>query len=154
MELLTQYVMLAIGIMFTPLSDDVLMITHLTIATPGWALFFTTWLVFTLAFSWFYLVGRGLHRVIPSSQRDSRYLQRAKTLYETYGARIVLVSYFIPGLRHPLHYVAGFTSLKFRTYALYNAISAFLYTGAWFIVVRLASYAPMFQQLQNWVLSF
>lgn len=154
MELLTQYVMLAIGIMFTPLSDDVLMITHLTIATPGWALFFTTWLVFTLAFSWFYLVGRGLHRVIPSSQRDSRYLQRAKTLYETYGARIVLVSYFIPGLRHPLHYVAGFTSLKFRTYALYNAISAFLYTGAWFIVVRLASSVPMFQQLQNWVLSF
>ncbi|WP_445002114.1 DedA family protein [Exiguobacterium alkaliphilum] len=154
MELLTQYVMLAIGIMFTPLSDDVLMITHLTIATPGWALFFTTWFVFTLAFSWFYLVGRGLHRVIPSSRRDSRYLQRAKALYETYGARIVLVSYFIPGLRHPLHYVAGFTSLKFRTYALYNAISAFLYTGAWFIVIRLAGSVPMFQQLQNWVLSF
>lgn len=154
MELLTQYVMLAVGIMFTPLSDDVLMITHLTVAASGRALFFTTWIVFTLAFSWFYLVGRGLHRVIPSSKRDSRYLNRAKALYETYGARIVLISYFIPGLRHPLHYVAGFTSLKFRTYALYNAISAFLYTGAWFIVIRLAGSVPLFQQLQNWVLSF
>ncbi|KDN57903.1 DedA family protein [Exiguobacterium sp. AB2] len=154
MELLTQYVMLAVGIMFTPLSDDVLMITHLTVAPSGWALFFTTWVVFTLAFSWFYLVGRGLHHVIPSSTRDSRYLNRAKALYEKYGSRIVLISYFIPGLRHPIHYVAGFTSLKFRTYALYNALSAFLYTGAWFIVIRLAGYVPMFQQLQNWVLSF
>ncbi len=35
MELLTQYVMLAVGIMFTPLSDDVLMITHLTVAPSG-----------------------------------------------------------------------------------------------------------------------
>ncbi|UTT42535.1 DedA family protein [Exiguobacterium aurantiacum] len=153
MELLTQYVMLAIGIMFTPLSDDVLMITHLTVAPSGLALFITTWVVFTLAFSWFYVVGRGLHRVIPTSKRNSRYLNRAKALYEKHGSRIVLISYFIPGLRHPLHYVAGFTSLKFRTYAFYNAISAFLYTGAWFIVIRLAGDIPAFQQLQNWVLS-
>lgn len=154
MDLLTQYAMLAIGIMFTPLSDDVLMITHLTVAPSGWALFFTTWIVFTLAFSWFYLVGRGLHRVIPSSKHDSRYLNRAKTLYEKYGSRIVLFSYFIPGLRHPIHYVAGFTSLKFRTYMVYNAISAFLYTGAWLIVIRVAGYVPAVQQFQNWVLSF
>lgn len=153
MELLTQYAVLAIGIMFTPLSDDILMITHLTVATPGWTLFLSTWIVFTIAFSWFYLVGRGLHQVIPSSKRNSRYLMRAKALYEKYGSRIVLVSYFIPGLRHPLHYIAGFTSLKFRTYALYNTISAFLYTGAWFLVIRLAGTIPVFQQLQDWVLS-
>ncbi|MCT4782711.1 MULTISPECIES: DedA family protein [Exiguobacterium] len=153
MDLFMQYVMLAVGIMFTPLSDDVLIMTHLTVANPGWFLFFSTWVVFTLAFSWFYLVGRGLHRVIPSSTRDSRYLTRAKTLYETYGARIVLVSYFIPGLRHPLHYVAGFTSLTFRTYFLYNAISAFLYTGAWSVVIRLAGHIPVFQQFQHWVMS-
>lgn len=149
--------MLAIGIMFTPLSDDVLMVTHLTITTvtavPEWLVFLSTWTIFTLAFSWFYLIGRGLNRFIPTSQRDSRYLKRAEALYARYGARVLLVSYFIPGLRHPIHYVAGFTSLSFRTYTLYNTLSALGYTGAWFTVIHLAEHVPVFQQAQDWIMS-
>lgn len=155
--LLTQYVVLAIGIMFTPLSDDVLMVTHLTIttvtATPEWLVFLSTWILFALSFSWFYLIGRGLNRFIPTSKRDSRYLKRAEALYVRFGARVLLVSYFIPGLRHPIHYVAGFTSLSFRTYALYNTLSALGYTGAWFTVIQLAERVPVFQQAQDWILS-
>lgn len=65
MEMIIHYAMLAIGIMFTPLSDDVLMVTHLTVADafiPGWLLFVSTWILFTLTFGWFYLIGKGLHQ--------------------------------------------------------------------------------------------
>lgn len=155
--ILTQYVMLAIGIMFTPLSDDVLMVTHLTITAvttvPEWIVFLSTWIVFTFAFSWFYLIGRGLNRFIPTSKRDSRYLRRAEALYARYGARVILVSYFIPGLRHPIHYVAGFTSLSFRTYTFYNVLSALGYTGTWFTVIQLAERVAIFQQAKDWILS-
>ena len=156
MEWMTHYVMLAVGIMFTPLSDDVLMITHLTVATRAlsdWLLFVSTWFVFTAAFSWFYLVGRGLHRILPTSQKNTRYIKRAEALYQKYGSRIVLVSFFIPGLRHPLHYVAGFTSLPFRTYAFYTTVSAFVYTGAWSLIIRFAGRIPAFAQFQDWVLA-
>ncbi|WP_214696939.1 VTT domain-containing protein [Exiguobacterium sp. s160] len=157
MEMIIHYGMLAIGIMFTPLSDDVLMITHLTVAdafVPGWLLFVSTWILFTLTFGWFYLIGKGLHHILPMRQRESRYLKRAEAFYQKYGARTIMISYFIPGLRHPLHYIAGFTSLKLRTYTLYTTISAFLYTSAWFLVIGLANQIPAFQQFQDWVLSF
>ncbi|MUG21383.1 phosphatase PAP2 family protein [Paenibacillus macerans] len=48
--------------------------------------------------------------------------------FEKYGAKLLFVAYFIPGVRHITGYFCGITRLPFRRYAL------FAYTGAIFWV--------------------
>jgi membrane protein DedA with SNARE-associated domain len=51
-------------------------------------------------------------------------LQRTEKLFQRYGAPLVTVGYFIPGVRHFTAIVAGMSGLPFRKFAL------FAYSGA------------------------
>lgn len=145
MNLLAQLVLLAASIMFTPISDDALLATFLLSTLnqhPVLIIWGTTWITCTLAFSWFYVVGRWLRRLFPNRFTKQKAFQKADTLLSTYGARVLLVSYFLPGARHPIHYIAGFNQMPFRLYQRYNILSAALYSGAWTLALTYLRETP------------
>ncbi|MBP1992725.1 DedA family protein [Paenibacillus eucommiae] len=54
--------------------------------------------------------------------------------FEKYGNKIILVSHFIPGLRHFTGYVSGILGLRFRTFFIYNQIGAALWVAFYTMV--------------------
>ncbi|CAG7633585.1 DedA family protein [Paenibacillus allorhizosphaerae] len=47
--------------------------------------------------------------------------------FDKYGDKLILVSYFIPGLRHFTGYVSGILKVKQRTFFFYNYIGGFVW---------------------------
>jgi membrane protein DedA with SNARE-associated domain len=47
--------------------------------------------------------------------------------FDKYGNKIILVSYFIPGLRHFTGYISGILKVRLRTLLFFNCIGGFLW---------------------------
>jgi len=141
MEYLIAILTLAIGIMFTPASDDLLVATFViyVVANDHASIpsFFITWLICFAAFTWFYGIGQCLNSALPEKKKNGRLLLKAQRLIDRYGTRVIFFSYFIPGLRHPIHYVSGFMKVPLKTYLIYNVSAAAVYSLFWSIAVRL-----------------
>lgn len=137
------FVRLAGGIMFTPLSDDVLMMGHVLLGvmegTHPLKIWLMTWPVFVIAFTWFYLIAR-FFREVPFVKKimKSRFLSQAETILERRGGWAIGLSFFLPGVRHPIHYVAGLLNYPLGRYVAINVAAAGVYTGVWtFLIVRI-----------------
>lgn len=131
--------LLATGIMFTPISDDALIIAyvlyHLEYEATPILIWMMVWSVCILSFTWFYVLGRFFRKFIPARLTMKQSFMRAESFINRYGGWSILLSYFIPGIRHPLHYVAGFTQMKFKHYQLLDIISSCLYAGLWTLLL-------------------
>ncbi|MFD0696473.1 DedA family protein [Paenibacillus sp. GCM10027628] len=60
------------------------------------------------------------------------HLEKTKKYYEKYGNRLLLLSYFIPGLRQFIGYFVGMIRVPYRTFALYAYIGAALWVIVFF----------------------
>jgi len=125
-------VRLAGGIMFTPLSDDVLMMSFAALRLREGmypvVIWLTAWPIFFIAFTWFYLLAR-FFREIPLVKRwmKSRFLERAETIIERRGLWAIGLSFFLPGVRHPIHYVAGLLGYPLPRYLVMTFLAAGVY---------------------------
>lgn len=149
-------VRLAGGIMFTPLSDDVLMMSFAALRLGEGmypvVIWLTAWPVFFIAFIWFYLLAR-FFREIPLVKRwmKSRFLERAETIIERRGLWAIGLSFFLPGVRHPIHYVAGLLGYPLPRYLVMTFLAAGVYTGLWtFLIVQIGE-AVTWSELWNWL---
>lgn len=140
MSLIIAMIGLAGGIMFTPASDDLLVLTFLSYTSASAHSLILTWLILWLicssSFAWFYGVGVGLNHLIPQRNRNTKMLGRAQSLIERHGHKMIFFSYFIPGLRHPVHYTAGFMRIPLKTYLLYSYSAAAFYASLWTSVIQ------------------
>ncbi|WP_059054297.1 DedA family protein [Paenibacillus senegalimassiliensis] len=57
------------------------------------------------------------------------YLQRTRKVYEKYGNKMLLISFFIPGVRQFFGYFVGMIRVPFRTFALYASVGAALWVS-------------------------
>ncbi|WP_313533273.1 VTT domain-containing protein [Exiguobacterium sp.] len=149
-------VRLAGGIMFTPLSDDVLMMSFAALRLREGmypvVIWLTAWPISFIAFTWFYLLAR-FFREIPLVKRwmKSRFLERAETIIERRGLWAIGLSFFLPGVRHPIHYVAGLLGYPLPRYLVMTFLAAGVYTGLWtFLIVRIGE-AVTWSELWNWL---
>lgn len=55
-------------------------------------------------------------------------LDKTSMWFNKYGNRLLLISYFIPGVRHITGYFSGITEISYRKFALNSYIGAFLWT--------------------------
>jgi membrane protein DedA with SNARE-associated domain len=55
------------------------------------------------------------------------YLEKTRTFYGKYGNRLLLFSFFVPGVRQFIGYFAGIAGVPFRTFALYSFIGSALW---------------------------
>ncbi|WHY87219.1 VTT domain-containing protein [Neobacillus novalis] len=56
-------------------------------------------------------------------------LENTSKWFSKYGNKLLIIAYFIPGVRHFTGYFSGITHLKFRTYALYAYSGAFIWVA-------------------------
>jgi membrane protein DedA with SNARE-associated domain len=80
------------------------------------------WIGHKLGAPFFYKYGRKFHLGPEKIERMSRWNQK-------YGRRLLLFSYFIPGVRHVTSIFSGITRLPFRSFAIFSYIGVFLWVG-------------------------
>ncbi|WP_378155971.1 VTT domain-containing protein [Chungangia koreensis] len=57
--------------------------------------------------------------------------------FSKYGAKLLLIAYFIPGIRHVTGYFSGATRLPYRTYAIFAYIGAFIWVSVFISLGKL-----------------
>ncbi|MDC0706529.1 DedA family protein [Priestia sp. AB] len=131
-----ELIRLAVEIMFTPISDDVLMLTQVSIWASKdinpYMVWLSSWITLFIAFLWFFLVGR-FFRQVPFIEKwmAKKWLRKAEKLLNGFGGWAVILAFFVPGVRHPIHYIAGILKFPVKKYLLANFLASSLYSGAW-----------------------
>jgi len=71
------------------------------------------------------------HKIIGHLEKHAggKRLEKMLNWYQLHGEKLLTAGYFIPGLRHVSGYIAGFSKLEFRKFALYSYLGATLWTA-------------------------
>ncbi|GGD93101.1 DedA family protein [Paenibacillus nasutitermitis] len=107
----------------------------------GWILL-CAFLGATIGTTLTYYVGRKLGT--PFFEKYGKYffltpsrLAKITIWFDKYGTKLLLVSYFIPGLRHFTGYVSGALRIPVRTFFLYNHFSALIWVTVYVMIGKL-----------------
>lgn len=65
-------------------------------------------------------------------KNKAKYLLKSKKLIDRYGHFALVISYFIPIVRHILPYLVGMNDMSFKKYALYYYTAGFVWTSIYF----------------------
>jgi len=65
-------------------------------------------------------------------KKKAKYLSKSKELLDQYGRFALVLSYFIPIVRHILPYLVGMNNMPFKTYALFSYTTGFVWTLIYF----------------------
>lgn len=76
----------------------------------------------TLGFTFLRKYGKYIHM-------GSEKLEKTSKWFERYGNKLLVVTYFIPGVRHVTGYFSGITKIPFRKFAIRAYVGAFIWTG-------------------------
>ncbi|MEH7386371.1 VTT domain-containing protein [Bacillus sp. JJ1521] len=74
-------------------------------------------------------------------------LEKTSEWFKKYGNKLLLIAYFIPGVRHITGYFSGITQIPFRTYILYAYSGAFIWTGTFITLGKLLG--PQWEQFHT-----
>jgi membrane protein DedA with SNARE-associated domain len=64
-------------------------------------------------------------------------LEKLAVWFAKYGTKLLVVSYFIPGLRHFTGYVSGILKIRVRTFLLFNSMGALLWVTTYVTIGRI-----------------
>ncbi|MBS4189490.1 VTT domain-containing protein [Bacillus sp. FJAT-49705] len=64
-------------------------------------------------------------------------LEKMSNWFEKYGNKLIVVAFYIPGVRHFTGYFSGITHISFRAYAIYAYLGAFIWTGTFIFLGKL-----------------
>lgn len=92
------------------------------LATSGTSLGMMTTYIIGRKVGWPFFEKYG-HRIFMGEKRR----EVAEKWFERFGSKVVLVSFFIPGVRHFTGYISGLVKLRFRKFFLYMICGAFLW---------------------------
>ncbi|WP_244856781.1 DedA family protein [Priestia megaterium] len=127
-----ELIRLALEIMFTPISDDVIMLTQVGIWASKrinpYMVWMSSWITLFIALLSFFLVGR-FFRQVPLIEKwmAKKWLQKAEKLLDRFGDWAIMLAFFVPGVRHPIHYIAGILKFSLKKYLLANFLASSLY---------------------------
>lgn len=148
LSLIAEYGLLTYGILFatifsetglviTPfLPGDSLLFAAGSIAATGtlniWVLFPLLWSAATLGNVVNYSIGRYVGpRIFRENARILKrsYLERTQRFYESYGAKTIIISRFLPIFRTVGPFVAGVAMMPYSMFVLHTAVGALLWVG-------------------------
>ncbi len=70
-------------------------------------------------------------------KKITNYLTKAQEIFQKYGHYALVLSYYLPVVRHLVPYLAGISKMPYCKYAAYSYSTGFLWTLIYFIVGRL-----------------
>lgn len=79
-------------------------------------------------------------------------LKKTSEWFERYGNKLLLIAYYIPGIRHFTGYFSGVTRMPFRTYMLLAYTGAFLWTGTFISLGKILG--PKWEQYQHTITKY
>ncbi|MCL7748814.1 DedA family protein [Halalkalibacter alkaliphilus] len=127
------FIALVGGIVGLPLPDEVLLITIGYYAYLGRVDLITaiisSYLGSVIGITISYILGAklGLPFLLkygPKLHLSHTRISKAQQLFAKHGAWLLLIGYFIPGIRHITGYLAGISRLKLKTFMLYSYVGA------------------------------
>jgi membrane protein DedA with SNARE-associated domain len=74
-------------------------------------------------------------------------MARTSSWFNKYGNKVLIIAYFIPGIRHITGYFSGLTRVNFRSYAIYAYAGAFFWAGTFISIGKLLG--PKWDQFHN-----
>ncbi|MEE3956098.1 DedA family protein [Peribacillus frigoritolerans] len=140
------FIVLALGLFSIPIPDEVLVLLVGYLTKIGMlhysfsllAVFSGSLIGMLVSYGLGKRVGRPLLDWLGKWFRLSGILRgKAENWIEKYGALAIIVSYFVPGMRHVVGYFCGILPLPLKTYTLYAGTSAFLWSLLFLTVGRI-----------------
>ncbi|WP_134703142.1 DedA family protein [Ammoniphilus sp. YIM 78166] len=129
-----------LGIVGMPIPDEVIVMsggfmTSMGILEPLPA-FFLTYAGVVSGLTIGYCVGRAigfpaLHYMM-RKKKMGKYMEKAHDLIKRYGAFSLVLSYFLPVVRHVVPYIVGMNKMPFYQYVLFSFSTGFFWTLALF----------------------
>ncbi|MFD1434776.1 DedA family protein [Kroppenstedtia eburnea] len=135
-----------LGIIGMPIPDETIVMTGGLVSSMGFLApvpsFLVTYMGVISGLSLGYVVGRwggtpALQRLARKGKRK-QLLTRSEEIVGKYGGVALTFSYFIPGVRHAVPYLAGCGRMPFRLYALYSYGTGLVWTGIFFLLGMMA----------------
>ncbi|WP_051004052.1 DedA family protein [Exiguobacterium antarcticum] len=144
--MLSEWIRFISSILFIPISDDLLVIRQIS----SWLredqalllIFLSVWSACFVCFNLFYGIPR-IFRELPVFQRllTNKHLAKAEVILQEKGTVAIAMSFFLPGIRRPIHYMAGLLAYPFRPYVLVTLAGTGVYALLWTVLVnRLGAY--------------
>jgi len=134
------------SILFIPISDDLLVIRQISSwlrqnQNPA-VIFLLVWSACFICFNLFYAIPR-FFRELPFFQKllTNKHLTKAEAILQEKGTVAIAMSFFLPGVRRPIHYMSGLLAYPYRPYVLVTLVGTGVYALLWTILVnRLGAY--------------
>ncbi|NHN32316.1 DedA family protein [Paenibacillus agricola] len=129
-----------LGIVGMPIPDEGIVMTGGAVAASGLLrivpAFFLTYLGVVSGLTLGYILGRyvgtpALDR-IRRKKKLAVYVEKSEQLIERYGSYALVISYFLPVVRHIIPYLVGINKMTFRRYALISYSTGLVWTCAFF----------------------
>ncbi len=74
-------------------------------------------------------------------------IEKTSQWFSKHGNKLLIIAYFIPGVRHITGYFSGLTRIPFRTYALFAYSGAFLWVTVFITLGKILG--PQWEQFHN-----
>jgi membrane protein DedA with SNARE-associated domain len=84
-----------------------------------------------------YILGKVFgHKILDKlvKKKKAKYLLKSIELLDRFGHFALVISYFIPIVRHIIPYLVGMNNMSFKKYALYYYTAGFVWTSIYFIL--------------------
>lgn len=144
--MVSEWIRFISSILFIPISDDLLVIRQIS----GWlrqdqtpvVIFLLVWSASFVCFNLFYGIPR-FFRELPLFQKalTNKHLAKAEAILQEKGTVAIAMSFFLPGVRRPIHYMAGLLAYPYRPYVFVTLAGTGVYSLLWTILVnRLGAY--------------
>jgi membrane protein DedA with SNARE-associated domain len=138
------FLCLWLGIAGMPIPDEMVVmmggfVSSLHILKPVPA-FFMTFLGVISGLSIGYVLGKFIGTPILerlTKRKKIRYIRQSQRLLHNYGHFALIISYFVPVVRHIVPYLVGLNKMPFKQYALYSYSTGFAWTLLYFILGNL-----------------
>lgn len=140
------FIVLALGLFSLPIPDEV-MVLLVGYFTKIGVLHYSFSLIAVFAGSLIgMLVSYGLGKRVGRPLLDwlgkwfklsGKWSKKAEHWIENYGVSAIVVSYFVPGMRHIAGYFCGMSHMSLKTFTLYAGTSAFLWSLLFLTVGRI-----------------
>ncbi|MES5891903.1 MULTISPECIES: DedA family protein [Bacillus cereus group] len=130
-----------LGIIGMPIPDEMIVMSGGFVSSLGVLsvipAFLLTYLGVVSGLSLGYILGKifgikVLEKLI--KKKKAKYLLKSQEIVGKYGHYALVISYFIPVVRHIVPYLVGMNNMSFKTYAIYSYVTGFAWTLVYFVL--------------------
>lgn len=135
------FFVLWLGFFGLPVPNEVIVMSSGFVASKSYLLpipaFAVTYAGVICSLTTLYLLGKFFHdtvyKRIKKFKKVEVYMKQSTRLIEQHGSFALMFSYFLPGVRHFVPFLAGQSDMPYRTFALYGYSTTFVWTSVLFV---------------------